>query len=288
MELALSAITRPALRYHGGKWTLAPWIIQSFPPHQIYAEPFGGAASVLLRKTRSRVEVYNDLDSDVVNFFRVLRDPALADALVRAVQLTPFSREEFDACYVPSPDPVEAARRLIARSYFGFGSHSFNAANSNGFRWMPAKPYAKEWANLPHSLQFVSERLFGVTIEHRPAACIIEQQDSPDTLFFLDPPYPRALRDSGGKGYVHEMTDHDHRLLAHQLRRIRGKALICGYPGDLYDRELYPDWTRLECTAYASGQKGRAKRTEVLWANFDLSNPQQCSRNLQVASTATL
>lgn len=104
-------VTRPVLRYHGGKWRLAPWIIQHFPPHRTYVEPYGGAASVLMRKPRSYAEVYNDLDGEVCSLFRVLREPASAVELRRLVALTPFARDEFALSYVPSPDPIEYGAR---------------------------------------------------------------------------------------------------------------------------------------------------------------------------------
>ena len=119
---------RPALRWHGGKWRLAPWIIGHFPPHRIYVEPYGGAGSVLLRKARAYAEVYNDLDDWVVGLFRVLRDPAQAAQLVRALRLTPFARAEFDAAVEPSADAVEMARRLCVRSFMGFGSNAHSSS----------------------------------------------------------------------------------------------------------------------------------------------------------------
>src|SRR5262245_58814798 len=112
-----TAPRRPVLRYHGGKWRLAPWIIEHFPEHRIYVEPYGGGASVLLRKSRAFAEVYNDLDGDVVNVFRVLRDRASAAALIRAIELTPWARDEFRLSYRPASDPVERARRTIARAF---------------------------------------------------------------------------------------------------------------------------------------------------------------------------
>lgn len=99
-------VTRPALRYHGGKFRLAPWLMQFFPPHGCYVEPFGGAAGVLLRKPRVYAEVYNDLDAEVVNFFRVLRDPVLRKDLIHACRLTPYARDEFDLAYEPIDDPL--------------------------------------------------------------------------------------------------------------------------------------------------------------------------------------
>lgn len=263
-----SRARRPALRYHGGKWTLAPWIISYFPEHKIYVEPFGGAASVLIRKPRSRIEVYNELDDDVVGLFRILRDPGKAQELADLISLTPFSRSEFRLAYEPTDDALERARRLVVRSYFGFGSHSFNADNSNGFRWMPAKPYAKEWCGVALALLEIVNRFRGVTIECADAREVIVRMDRADALFFVDPPYPDSTRDNNGKGYRFEMTDGEHRQLAYILRSVKGKVVLCGYPCSLYDLELYSDWHRVERKAYAGGQKGRSERTEVLWMNF--------------------
>ena len=125
---------RPALRYYGGKWKLAPWVIAHFPPHRIYLEAYSGGASVLLQKPRVYGEILNDLDDQVTNVFRVLRDPALAAALKEAVGLTPFARSEFEAAYSWSDDPVEQARRAIVRSFMGFGSNGFHG--KRGMRTM--------------------------------------------------------------------------------------------------------------------------------------------------------
>lgn len=131
--------TRPVLRWHGGKWNLAPWIISHFPDHKVYVEPFGGAASVLIRKHRSHAEIYNDLDNEVVNLFRVLRSDR-ADELAELLRLTPFAAEEFFTAYETSCDPVERARRTIVRSYMGFGS---NAVHRKSPRWGPGRQYHK-------------------------------------------------------------------------------------------------------------------------------------------------
>jgi len=124
--------TRPLLRYHGGKWLLAPWIISHFPPHQLYVEPYAGAASILLRKPRSRAEVINDLDDDVCNLFRVVRDRG--HELARALELTPFSRTEYSNARHLAKDELERARRLVIRSFMGFGSDSSRLYRNAGFR----------------------------------------------------------------------------------------------------------------------------------------------------------
>jgi DNA adenine methylase len=263
-------VTRPPLRYHGGKWCLAPWIIEHFPDsHRVYCEPFGGGASVLLRKPRSPVEIYNEIDDEVVNLFQILRDPEAADRLIKSIWLTPFSRGEYDNAFELTFDPIERARRLVIRSFFGFSTTSINPHNrSNGFRWMASKPYAVEFAALPDSLQAVIARFRGVTVLRDDALEVIPRQDSIETLFFVDPPYLIHTRTSKDKPYRFEMCEHDHRQLAHILNRVKGKVVLCGYPSGLYNQELYSDWRIVQTRSYASGQKGRSQRTEVLWLNF--------------------
>jgi DNA adenine methylase len=266
--------TRPVLRYHGGKWMLAPWILQHFPPHRVYTEPYSGAASILMRKARaSLVEVYNDLHGEIVNLFRVLRDPAQASRLAELLSLTPFAREEFELSYVPSDDPVEQARRTVCRSMMGFGSNSASGMKSgfraNGNR-QTAHP-ASDWVNYAPAVAAFTERLQGVVIENRMAIDIIRQHDYPDALHYCDPPYVHETRSefttTKGKGYRHEMTDADHRELAQVLKECSGMVIVSGYPSDLY-AELYEGWHVSERAALAdAGKNGRGDRTEVLWIN---------------------
>ena len=257
-------IARPALRYHGGKWVLAPWIIQHFSPHRTYVEPFGGAASVLLRKEQSYAEVYSDLDGEVVNLFRVLRDRVVALELERLLRLTPFARDEFTGAYEPTEEPVESARRLLIRSFMGFGSDGCQAkatgfrANSNRSGTTPAH----DWANWPDVIAGICDRLQGVVIENRPAAEIIAQHDTPETLHYIDPPYLHSTRESA-KRYRHEMTDDEHIELSRILHSVTGMVVLSGYHSELYDQE-YRTWDRVECSALADGAR---PRTEVLWLN---------------------
>lgn len=268
---------RPVLRYHGGKWRLAPWIISNFPPHRTFVEPYAGGASVLMRKPRSFAEVYNDQWSVVVNVFRVLRDPAQAAALERAVRLTPFAREEFDA---PSPeedaDPVERARRAIFRSFAGFGSGSINGEYSTGFRSNSNRTHttpAHDWANYPDHIRSFVDRLQGVVIENRPALDVIAQHDGEDTLFYVDPPYPHTTRNfsRGNAHYAHELDDADHAALAVQLHNAQGMVVLSGYRCELYD-QLYADWERRDAEALADGAR---LRVESLWLNPAATNRQQ-------------
>jgi DNA adenine methylase len=265
--------TRPALRYFGGKWRIAPWIISHFPPHKIYTESFGGAAGVLLRKPRVYAEVYNDLDGEVCNLFRVLRNPVQGLELQRQLKLTPFAREEFELSYLADGDPIEQARRTIIRAFQGFGSDGVTGEHRTGFRVNANQSRtspAPDWVSYADSLHLFVERLRTVAIEQKPAVDVMVQHDTPRTLHYVDPPYVWSTRKiSRGHGYRHEMSDDDHRSLAEVLRSLQGMVILSGYASDLYDIELFSDWKRVEREALADGAE---KRTEVLWLN-----PQACA-----------
>jgi DNA adenine methylase len=268
-----SAVGRPALRYHGGKWKLAPWILGFFPRHRVYVEPFGGAGSVLIRKAKSYAEVYNDLDSNVVTVFRVLRDPVKAAELRRRIELTPFARDEFKASYTPPQDEIDQARKTIARAFMGFGSASTNPTHLTGFRATSHRSHttpAMDWANWPAEIPAFVDRLREVIIENRNAAEVILQHDSATTLIYADPPYvhstryDKVRRASPAHCYTTEMTDADHVALAEVLRAAEGMVVLSGYPCSLYDVDLYPDWVRHERQSMADGAR---PRTEVVWLN---------------------
>ncbi len=265
------APTRPALRYHGGKWRLAPWIIRHFPQHRVYVEPFAGGASVLLRKPRSYFELYNDLDGEIVNLFRVLRDPVMGGALVGLLELTPYARTEFERSYEPSDDPIEQARRTLCRSWMAHGSSGLRG-HQTGFRLGSRREFtvsAHDWASFPDAVPAIIARLRAVNIECRPALDIIARLDDRDALFYVDPPYlfeTRSQKRVGGDlyhGYRHELTDDAHRELLEALGAVRGMVVLSGYPSPIYDEAL-PGWRRISTDAQAD--RGEA-RTEVLWLN---------------------
>lgn len=263
-------VMRPALRYHGAKFRLASWTMQFFPPHVCYTEAFGGAAGVLLQKPRCYAEVYNDLDSDICNFFRVVRDPATRGALIDACALTPYSRDEFDLAWEPTDDAVERARRTAVRAAMSFGSAGSTKGRS-GFRIDTRRKHGTAshvWAKYPPGLALVGERFEGVVIENRPATTVLIQHDAPDTLHFVDPPYVPSTRDRHalGRYYRHELTQLDHGELLGVLKGLEGMVVLCGYPSELYDSEL-AGWQRHETSARASGNRGTVMRTEVVWLN---------------------
>lgn len=263
-------VTHPPLRYHGGKWRSAQWIIGHLPPHRVYVELYGGGASVLLRKPRVRMEIYNELDDQVWNVFRVLRDPEMSARLEEAIVLTPFSRSDFDLCYELSDDPVEQARRTIARGFMGMSTLGTTGGHRTGFRYSDTAGSTAEkiWQRYPDRIAAFASRLTGVVIEHRPALEVIDKldrtSDASGTLFYADPPYVLGTRQKGShwrRAYRHEMTDQDHIDLASRLRVIKGMAIVSGYPSELYD-ELYAGWTCVRSTARIEGAQ---TRTECLW-----------------------
>jgi DNA adenine methylase len=270
---------RPALRYHGGKWRLSPWIISHFPYHEIYVEPFGGAASVLLRKPRSTSEIWNDLSDDLFTMFCVLREPQLRESLLEALALTPYSRRDFDLSYDPAPDgdSVERTRRYIVRSFFGYGSKSCADHSRNGFRSFRGggdKTPAHDWTTYPNALAVIAERMAGVVIEHKPAVDVIRRYDRPEALIYCDPPYVHGTRNLNHGTYLHEMSQEDHVALADALHQCAGQVAISGYDCPLY-QELYGSWRMVSRRAYADMASAR---TECLWLSPNFRIPESAGR----------
>jgi DNA adenine methylase len=264
-------ISRPALRYHGGKFRLARWLLGYFPAHTCYVEPYGGAASVLLQKPRSYAEVYNDLDGDVVNYFEVLRDPELRRQLIEACVLTPYARDEFNRSWDETADPVERARRLCVRAQMGFGSCGATKGTT-GFRIDTKREYGTAqqlWALFPDTIAAAGRRLAGVLIENRPALRIMAEHDYRETLHYIDPPYVHQTRVRGAgkqRYYRHEMTDTQHAELLEAAQQLKGMAIISGYRTELYDEAL-KGWTSYSTTSRIAAGRGGAVRTETIWLN---------------------
>lgn len=263
---------RPALRYHGGKFRIAQWVMGFFPEHTCYVEPFGGAAGVMLQKSRAYAEVYNDLDGDVVNFFRVLQEPALRAELLERLALTPYARDEFDKAWRPARGQIERARRLAIRAQMGFGSAGATKGTT-GFRVDTKRKYGTAqslWAEYPDSIAEAGQRFQGVLIENRPAVDVMKAHDAASTLYFVDPPYVHSTRYPGAGGpkraYRHEMTDVDHVALLEALRELQGMVVLNGYESELYASRL-AGWQRHTMEARISSARGSVLRTEVLWLN---------------------
>jgi DNA adenine methylase len=262
----MTAPTRPALRWYGGKWRIAPWVIAHLPAHDAYCEPYGGAASVLLRKPPAKIETWNDLHGRLVNFFRVLRDQP--QDLIRLIELTPYARQEYEAARAPADNPLEDARRFYVLAIQGRVGGAGGLWN-HGWRYqrdqtsrVGSEP--DEFAATDH-LYAIAGRLKHVQIEHGDALDVLARFDTPNTLHYVDPPYVQAARsDTEHKArYLHELTEDDHQDLAQALGSLQGMVVLSGYPSGLYD-ELYGGWRQVLRTA--NNDTG-AEAVECLWLN---------------------
>ncbi len=264
---------RPPMKWYGGKFYLAATIVSLLPPHHTYVEPFGGAASVLLNKPPSRVEILNDRDGRLVNFFSVLRDHA--DELVQSLTLTPYSESEFRLSKQTTDDPIECARRFLVRyrqSFSGLGE-AFARSARHRSRCRMAENVASWLSNIDDNLPKIVERLRCVEVHCRPAIEVIQQYDSPNTLFYCDPPYVHSSRKAGSRVmYAFEMTDDDHRELAKVLKACKGKVLLSSYRSPLYAK-LYQPWKSLSFDVPIRLPAGmqKTRRNEMLWFNFPIS-----------------
>lgn len=249
------------LKYSGGKWRIAPWIISFFPPHKVYCEPFFGSGAVFFSKAACHIETINDIDGNVVNLFRVCRDKP--GELARALELTPWSREEFLSCREMNvPDPVERARRTVVRFHQSFATcnHSpnswRNAQTSTGPRCVG------QWNQLPEIVMKICGRLKEAQIENIDAIELIKRYDSSEALLYLDPPYPLDLREKNM--YKHEMTDAQHEELLRSALQSKSNVMISSYDNELYNDTL-KGWYAAEKQTIA--QQG-LQRTEKIYMNF--------------------
>lgn len=252
------------LNYPGAKWGMAERIISLMPKHRSYLEPFFGSGAVLFNKPPSAIETVNDIDGDVVNFFKVLREqPAeLADAIT----LTPYARDVFDDAHENrGADAFDRAYRFAIRSKMG---HGFKTYQKTGFK---VDVFARErsycvgcWNRLPADLMEAAARLKKVQIENRPALDLIRRFNHDNVLIYADPPY--LLETRGGKQYRHEMTEQDHLELLEALKQHSGYVILSGYPSEMYDRELR-GWSIVHRKSY---NQNADKRTEALWCNFEI------------------
>lgn len=278
--------------YFGGKGFLAHRVVEYLPPHHTYCEVFGGSAAVLFAKPRSPVEVYNDIDSLVVNFFDVLRDPQQMEKLKWLLELTPYSREVFEEAKAKvemETDPLMKAYYffVVARqSFCGFRSvkdaywgYQLKAQTGNVARSVAT--YLSAIDKLPE----FHERIKTVQIEHSDWRDILERFDDVETCFYLDPPYVLDTRKEGR--YAHEMTLDDHEELIERILLVKGKVLLSGYRHRIHERLEKHGWRRVDfravCHASGRGQStkivgkgsGREKqsRVESLWISPTAEKP---------------
>lgn len=259
-----------AFGWYGGKFSHLEWLLRLLPQCHHYCEPFAGSAAVLLNRRPSPVETYNDIDREVTNFFRVLREHP--DELIKQIGLTPFSREEFYLACTPyhGMSEVERARRFFVRAR---QVRTGLAQTASLGRWANCKNTSRagmsgvvsRWLGSVDMLPWIAERLLRVQIENRPAREVIELYDDKGTLFYCDPPYPHEAR-GDAKAYGFEMTDEEHEQLAETLKGIKGNAAISGYRCPLMDK-LYGKWRRVDAPTKKC-HSVKQSRAEALWMNY--------------------
>jgi DNA adenine methylase len=259
-------MTRTVFQFPGGKFCLVKKILPLIPPHEVYVEVFGGAATLLFNKPPSKLEVYNDVNSELVNFFRVLRDDVKWKILQEKLLLTSYSREEFElACREENGlDDVERARRFFVRIQQSF------AGKGETFSYSFSKNRASIYFHKLNGFAEFHERIRNVIIENDDFEKIIRRYDTPATFFFLDPPYLGTSE----KSDLLNMSEDDHRMLVEVLLQIKGKALLCGYRNEIYEKLEKAGWFvkrfRLPTCMPKADQTGgkRRYRFEYVWMNF--------------------
>ena len=258
------------MKYSGSKWNIAGKLVELIPPHKNYVEPYFGSGAVLFNKPPSRIETINDLDSDVVNLFRCIREEP--ETMARLVMTTPYSREAYNDSFQGTPitgiqpgdNRFRKACRFLTRMWQSYGSR--NDGYKNGWKYDVSRErmYALwDWYALPERIVEVAERLRKVQIERRPALEVIQRFDSPDAFIYLDPPYLLGTRSH--KQYRHEMEDADHEELLKTVLQSKAWIMISGYESEMYNDYLH-GWRKASFSSCADG--GRP-RQEVVWMNYE-------------------
>lgn len=252
------------LKYPGAKNRIADWICQYIPPHDVYLEPFFGSGAVFFAKVPARIETLNDLDGNVVNYFKIIREQP--EELARMLAMTPYARDEYNSAFSESPEDsdIEKARKFAVRCWMGFGCSNLY---KNGFRSSQQRtsPHTtKEWRGIPERLLLATERLKNAQIENLPAVELIKRYDTPDVFIYADPPYLHGTR----KNYLYkyEMEDQDHVELLKVLARHPGKVLLSGYDSRLYN-DMLPGWRKVQKKTQA---EAGIPRVETLWMNYEI------------------
>jgi DNA adenine methylase len=274
----------PPFGYYGAKHRIANWIVGQLPPHNAWVEAFCGSAAVTLAKPQAPIEIINDLDGEIINLFKQLRENS--DALCRAIALTPYSREEFILAResIENTSPIEKARRFLIASMMSVNG-SIGAPQCTGFSCSPSysrsgrEARVSRWYNLPERLELVVERLRNVRIENRDALDLLKAlKDRPATLIYLDPPY--LMQRSHGYSVDANDEKYHHDLLL-ECRKSKAMILISGYDNELYNNILTTEhgWTRCEFSTHTRGTNGKIKyRTEVLWKNGEFVHAEETRR----------
>ena len=252
------------MKYPGSKWSIADWIIRFFPEHHSYIEPFFGSGAVLFNKPRSNIETVNDLDGNVVNLFKCIREDP--ERLASAIYMTPYSRQVYEYAFSEAPEePYEKALNFYIRLNMGHGfrTNGEKVGWKNDVQGRERSYASQDWCNLPEKIMFAAERLRGVQIENKPAVDLIRRFNFENVLIYCDPPYMLSTRH--GKQYRCEMDEQDHEQLLEALKAHKGYVIISGYETEMYD-SILSGWNKYDTTVYS---QVCSKKKEIIWMNYD-------------------
>lgn len=247
------------LHYPGSKWSMASWIISHMPEHKTYLEPFFGSGAVFFNKPKSSIETINDMDSSVVNLFKVIRDNP--EKLAKLIEWTPFSREEYYSSYeFETGNELEDARRFLVRCWQAIGAKTSDRTGWRSLISSNGPEVAKEWSKLPEKIIIVAKRLKEAQIEHQPAVKLLERYQRKEVLIYADPPYILETRTK--RHYKHEMTIEDHIELLDILDQHPGPVILSGYAHQVYDERLI-HWRRVTMKVSAEAGAKRHYKLEL-------------------------
>lgn len=260
---------RAIIRYPGAKWRIADWIIEHFPSDyekMVYLEPFAGSGAVFFNKLPGCVETLNDMDGDVVNLFRILRERP--GDLKHVLELTPYSREEYNLAFEPCEDPLERARRFMVRTTQAIGAKMDGKCGWRNHKQTKIGGTACKWNGIPDTIDAAAKRLKGdtthlVQIERMDALRLIRRYNTPEALIYLDPPYMRSTRKSG-RLYRFEMTDDQHQEMLELITHTRAKVVVSGYVNDLYAKYL-SEWNMYQTETHTTSAE---VVKETIWTNY--------------------
>lgn len=264
------------ISWYGGKYYMANSIIDLMPEHKVFVEVFGGAGHIILKKYKSDIEVYNDIHECLYQFFKILRDDRLKDKLIKDIQLTPYSRQEFEEAkdLISETDIYEKVRKFYIRTMQAVGGNGgWSYAKSKSRRGM-SQAVSRWLGNVENNLLDVTERLTELQIEKLDCNDCIQKYDTENTLFYLDPPYFPDTRNMS-KGYQHEMSIEDHEKFIDLLIHVKGKVILSGYKNEVYNKLKDYGWKEIELGEFAkrsmkSNNGTLDKGKEIVWINYEI------------------